>query len=123
MKAMQKQQHGLTMSGFLVTAIILIFAAVFAMKLIPAYMQDGEIKHVFEAVAQDPAMQGASIREIQLAYAKRASVQGIDAVKLDDVDIAKDSGGISLSASYQVKIPLVANISLVLDFNPSSSSN
>jgi len=109
------------MSGFLVTAIILIFVAVLGMKVIPAYMEDGEIKRVFDAVAQDPGMQKASIREIQIAYAKRASVQNITAIKLEDVDVGKDESGISLSASYQVKIPLVANMSLLLDFNPSSS--
>ena len=122
MKSVRKRQLGLSMSGFVVTAIVLIFAAVLAMKVIPAYMQDGEIKHVFEAVAQDPDMKNATIRDIQLAYAKRASVQDITAIKLDDVEVDKKDGGITLSASYQVKIPLVANMSLLLDFNPSSSS-
>jgi len=114
------KQEGLSMSGFLVTAIILIFVAVLAMKLIPAYMQDGTIKEVFTAVAHDPNLKGATVRDIQLAYAKRASVQDISAIKMDDVDI-DNQNGIKLSASYQVKIPLVANISLLLDFNPSSA--
>ena len=122
MKSAKKRQLGLSMSGFVVTAIILIFAAVLAMKLIPPYMQDGEIKKVFDAVAQDPDMKNATIRDIQIAYSKRAAVQDITAIKLDDVEIDKKDGGITLSASYQVKIPLVANISLLLDFNPSSSS-
>ena len=122
MKSAKKRQLGLSMSGFVVTAIILIFAAVLAMKLIPPYMQDGEIKKVFDAVAQDPDMKNATIRDIQIAYSKRAAVQDITAIKLDDVEIDKQGGGITLSASYQVKIPLVANISLLLDFNPSSSS-
>lgn len=116
-----KQQRGLSMTGFLVGAIVLIFAAVIGMKLIPAYIQDGEIKEVFNAVAHDPEMQKATIREIQIAYAKRAGVADINAIKLEDVDIAKDETGLALSASYQVKIPLVANISLLLDFNPSSA--
>ena len=116
-----KQQRGLSMSGFLVTAILLIFVAVLAMKMVPAYMQDSTIKKLFHEVAQDPSLKNATIRDIQIAYAKRASVQDITAIKLDDIDIEKDDSGISLSASYQVKIPLVANISLLLDFNPSSS--
>ena len=116
-----KQQRGLTMSGFLVTAIILVGVAVLAMKMIPSYLQDSTIKKLFHEVAQDPGLKNATIRDIQLAYAKRASVQDITAIKLDDIDIEKGDDGISLSASYQVKIPLVANVSLLLDFNPSSS--
>jgi uncharacterized protein (UPF0248 family) len=121
MKMAKKRQLGLSMPGFLFTAIILIFVAVLAMKLVPTYMQDGEIKHVFDAVAQNPDMKNATIRDIQIAYSKRAAVQGITAIKLDDVEIDKNDNGITLSASYQVKIPLIANISLLLDFNPSSS--
>jgi len=121
MKAIKERQQGLTMSGFLVTAIVVIFVAVLGMKLIPAYMQNGTIKEVFNAVAHDPDMQKISIGEIRIAYAKRAAVQDINVINSDDVDIGKDANGISLSASYQVKIPLVANISLLLDFNPSSS--
>jgi uncharacterized protein (UPF0248 family) len=116
------KQQGLSMPGFLVTAIVLIFVAVLAMRLIPAYMQDGTIKEVFNAVAHDPDMKNATIRDIQIAYSKRASVQDITAIKLDDVVIDKNDSGIALSASYQVKIPLVANISLLLEFNPHSSS-
>lgn len=121
MKAMSKQQRGLSMSGFLVTAIVLIFVAVLAMKLIPSYIQDGEIREVFNAVARDPGLKDATDRDIQLAYAKRAVVADITAIKLEDVEISKDNGSLTLSASYQVKIPLVANISLLLEFNPSSS--
>ena len=121
MKATKERQQGLTMSGFLATAIVAIFVAVLGMKLIPAYMQNGTIKEVFNAVAHDPDMQKSSIGEIRIAYAKRAAVQDINAINSDDVDIGKDANGVSLSASYQVKIPLVANISLLLDFNPSSS--
>lgn len=121
MKATKERQQGLSMMGFLVTAIILIAIAVLAMKMVPAYTQDGTIKEVFNAVAHDPALKGATTRDIEIAYVKRAAVQDINAIKPDDIDIENDDNGISLRATYQVKIPLVANISLLLDFNPSSS--
>ena len=121
MKATKERQQGLSMMGFLITAIILIAVAVLGMKMIPAYMQNGTIKEVFNAVAHDPGLKGATIRDIELAYVKRAAVQDINAIKPGDINIQNDDSGISLSATYQVKIPLVANVSLVLDFNPSSS--
>lgn len=122
MKAMKKRQQGLGMSTFLFAAILLVFVAVFAMKLIPSYMQDGEIQEVFNAIAHDPEMKNASLQDLKMSYAKRASVADISAIKLDDVEFGKDDNGNPLlSASYQVKMPLVANISLLLDFNPSSA--
>lgn len=122
MKATKKQQQGLTISGFLMGAIVVVLLLVVGMKMVPAYIQDGEILDVFKAVAHDPEMRNASIRDIQIAYAKQASVNDITAIKLDDVQIDKDENGLTLSASYQVKLPLVANVSLLLDFHPSSSS-
>jgi Domain of unknown function (DUF4845) len=120
MKAMKRQQRGLSMPLFLLSAVVLIFVVIGAMKLIPPYMENGQIKDLFNSVAHDPDLKDATIRDIQLEYAKRASVDNITAIRLNDIDIGKDDSGISLSASYQVKIPLVANITLVLDFNPSS---
>jgi hypothetical protein len=120
MKAMRRQQRGLSMSFFLATVVVLIFVLICAMKLIPPYMQNAEIKDAFNTVAHDSEVQNGTVQDIRMAYIKRASVADITAIKPDEVEIGKDEKGISLSASYQVKIPLVANASLILDFNPSS---
>ncbi|HUW25611.1 MAG TPA: DUF4845 domain-containing protein [Gallionella sp.] len=118
--AMASKQRGLSFSGFMAGAVILILVSVTGLKLIPAYIQNATIKNVFVAVANDPEMQKASIRDIQMAYNKRSSVEDIRAITVEDIEIEKDAGRLVLSASYFVKIPLVSNISLYLDFNPSS---
>ncbi|MBI4938011.1 MAG: DUF4845 domain-containing protein [Nitrosomonadales bacterium] len=121
MRTMANRQYGLSLSGLLMVAAILGFAAIFGMKLIPAYMQDAEIKNIFDAVARDPEMQKAQVRDIRLAYSKRAVVANVTAIKPDDVEIGKDGDSISLSASYSIKVPLAGNASLLLEFNPSNS--
>ena len=118
--AMPSKQRGLTFSGFLSGAVILIFVSITGLKLIPAYMQDSTIKNVFISIVNDPEMQKASPRDIRMAFIKRASIDNIRAINAEDIDIAKDGDRLVLSASYTVKIPLVANISLYLEFNPSS---
>ncbi|MBI1887375.1 MAG: DUF4845 domain-containing protein [Nitrosomonadales bacterium] len=118
--AMPSKQRGLTFSGFLFGAVTLIFASIIGLKLIPAYIQDSTIKNVFISIANDPEMQKASPRDIRMAFIKRASIDDIRAITAEDIDIAKDGDRLVLSASYPVKIPLVANISLYLEFNPSS---
>jgi hypothetical protein len=42
-------------------------------------------------------------------------------ITADDIEISKDAGALTLSASYSVKIPVAGNMSLVLEFNPSSA--
>ena len=118
--AMPSKQRGLTFSGFLSGAVILIFVSITGLKLIPAYMQDSTIKNVFISIVNDPEMQKASPRDIRMAFIKRASIDNIRAINAEDIDIAKDGDRLVLSASYTVKIPLAGNVSLYLEFNPSS---
>lgn len=118
--AMASKQRGLSFSGFMAGVVILILISITGLKVIPAYIQNTTIKNVFVAVASDPEMQKASIRDIQMAYSKRSSIEDINAITVEDIEIEKNGGRLVLSASYAVKVPLAGNISLYLDFNPSS---
>lgn len=121
MKTGAYRQRGISLSGVLMAAAVLGVAAVFGMKMIPAYMQDAEIKNIFDAVARDPEMQKAPVKDVRQSFAKRAMVANITAIKPDEIEIGKDGDGVSLSASYAIKVPLAGNASLMLEFNPSSS--
>jgi len=119
--AMPVTQRGLSFSGFIFGAFVLVFASIFAFKLIPAYMQDATIKKVFVAIASDPDMQKAKPAEIRMSFAKRASIDNISAINGEDIEIESDEGHLVLSANYSVRIPLGGNISVYLEFNPSSA--
>lgn len=120
--AMPAKQHGLSFSGFMVGIFILVLVSIIGLKLIPAYMQNATIKNTFITIANDPEMQKATPREIRLSFGKRAEIDNIKAIKADDIQIAKDGERLVLSASYPVLIPLAGNVSLYLDFNPSSAA-
>ena len=119
--AMPVQQRGITFGGFIFGAFLLVLASIFGLKLIPSYMQDAQIKNLFNTISHDPEMQKASPRDIRNSFDKRASIDGIKAIKAEDIEISSDNGKLSLSASYSVKIPLAGNASLILEFNPTSA--
>ena len=121
MKIMANKQRGFSFFGFLLVAILFVFAAIGGMKVIPAYMRDARIKNIFDTIAHDPEMRNASVRDIRESYAKRAMMDNITIIQGSDIEIEKNGGGIALGASYSVKIPLAGNATLVLEFNPSSS--
>lgn len=120
MGGMKKNQRGISFSGFIIGAFVLILVAILGMKMVPAYIHSAQIASIFQAVASDPAMQSASIKEIQESYGKRAYINAIQDITAEDIEIVKEGGVLSLSANYSVKIPLLANITLLLEFNPSS---
>ena len=120
MKLLAKQR-GVTFGGFIMVLALLGGLAIFSMKLIPAYMEDGKIQKAFDAITHDPAMQTASIAEIRDSFYKRANVMdNVTTVTSNDIEINKEGGALKLSASYSTKIPLAGNVSLLLEFNPSA---
>ena len=120
MRAMIGKQRGMGMMGFIMVAAGIVFVAILGMKVVPPYIHSAQIGQIFKAIASDPAMQSATIKEIKESYRKRASINYITDITEEDIEIAKDGNQLSVSANYSVKIPLVANITLLLEFNPSS---
>ena len=119
-KTIANRQRGVSLFGLLIWSAILILAAIGGMKIIPAYIQDAEIKSILSTIVNDPEMQGAQSKSIRDSFSKRVMMNNINVVTANDIEIVKDARGLSLSISYQVKIPLTGNASLLLEFNPSS---
>jgi len=118
---MQEQQRGISFGEVLVGVVLLVVLAMFGLKLIPAYMQDAQIKNAFNAIVHDPEMQKASPREIRVSFEKRASIDGIKSISAEDIEISGENGRMILSASYSVKVPLAGNASILLEFKPTSA--
>jgi hypothetical protein len=117
-----KKQRGVTLSGLIIVCFIIIFVALLGFKLFTPYMQYFTVVKTFKQIANDPEMKGASAHDIKMAYSKHAMIDNIDNVGPDDIDIEKDGDTLILSATYSVKVPLVQNISLLIDFNASSNN-
>jgi len=120
-KAMPAKQRGLSFFGFILGAFILVLVSITGLKLIPAYMESMKIKNLFTVIANDPEMQKASHRDIRMSFAKRASIDNVTAINPDDIEIASEGGRLELSTSYAVKVPMVANVSLYLEFDLASA--
>ncbi|GAB4117264.1 MAG: hypothetical protein Fur0026_05360 [Sideroxydans sp.] len=121
MQGWKKQQAGLSFGSFIMTAIVILFVALLGMKMVPAYLHSAQISQIFREIVADPAMQNAPVSAVEMSYRKRANINYIEDLKVEDIEIVREGGALSLSASYEVRIPLVGNVSLVLAFNPSSS--
>jgi Domain of unknown function (DUF4845) len=116
------KQMGFGFGNFLIILVLLVFGALFGFKLIPAYMENGKVQNMLEAISHDPDMQAASIAELRNSFDKRASVNWVSSVKGADLVIEKGQDGRPvLSTSNEVKIKLMGNMTLLLEFNPSSA--
>ena len=117
-----KKQRGVTLSGLIVVLIVLGIVAALGLKLFTPYVQYFSIQKTFKALAENPELKNGNRREILRAYQRYAMIENITSISEDDVEVTKDGNTFVVSASYSVKVPLVANVSLLIDFAPSSDS-
>jgi len=115
------KQRGVSMFGFLLIAILVIMFAMLAMKLIPAYVEFFSVKKILNAMGQDSEIKSMSNAEIRNSFAKRADVGYVTVVKPADLDIDRAGGNVVISTEYEYRTPLVANISLIVDFKATSN--
>ena len=115
-----KKQLGVSLSGLLMFSIILIFVLLFGFKLFKPYTEYFALEKIFRTLALKPEVKNGTRRDFYTAWAGYAQIEGITSIGGDEVEITKDGNNVVLSASYQVKVPLFKNYTLLIDFNPSS---
>ncbi|MGH6623297.1 MAG: DUF4845 domain-containing protein, partial [Burkholderiaceae bacterium] len=59
---------------------------------------------------------GTTVRDIQAAFDRHATIDDITSIRSTDLDITKEGDQVVISYAYQKKIPVVDNVSLVIDF-------
>ena len=105
-------QRGISLTGLIFVLAILGVVAVFAMKVFPTFL---EYKASKDAIAAAKAT-GGTDREMRQAFDKNADINRIEAISGSDLVISKDTGETELSFAYQKKVPLFANVSLMIDY-------
>lgn len=122
-RTLHAQQRGLSMIGFLFVAMVLVFIAMLAMKLVPAYIEYFSVKKILAAMGQESDLKSESNADIRNSFIKRANVGYVTVVKPEDLTIDRSSGTPVISADYEFRTKLVGNVSLVVDFSASSDPN
>jgi len=117
-----KKQRGISLMGSIVVLVLLGTVAMLGFRLFNPYMQYFTIQKTFKTLAQNPELRSGSRKEILNAYQRYSLIDRITVISEDDIEVTKDGNTLVLSASYSVKVPLVANLSLLVDFAPSSAS-
>lgn len=115
------RQRGVSLSGLLMFSVVLIFVLLLGFKLFRPYSEYFSIVKVFKTLALKPEVRNGTRRDFLGAWSGYAQIEGITSVGGDDVEITKDGNSVILSVSYQSKVPLFKNFTLLIDFNPSSA--
>ena len=119
-----EEQRGITFIGLIVVLAIVGFFAVIGIKVFPAYTEFSGVKNIIESISKNPDFENMSDGKIREIFIKSASIGYITTVSGNDLVIGKNQDGVKyVGIEYQVVKPIVANVSVLLDFKTSSDKS
>ncbi len=116
---MKKKQLGVTLTGLMVSSVLIAIVALFGLKVVPEVMEYRTIMDAIKKVAS-ASNASTSVADVRKAFDRQADVDYIASLKGEDLEVTKDGAVIVISFEYEKRIPLVANATLLLDFTGSS---
>ncbi len=114
-----RKQRGIALSGLLFWGIVIALVAVLGIKVAPECITYYKILKATQAVAANS--NGKTVSEIRTAFGKYMDVEHVSTITPADLDISKEGNEIIVAFSYEKRIPLFYNVSLLIDFQGSSS--
>jgi len=117
--AMQRRQRGLSMIGFLFVVVVVLVVALLAFRMIPSYIEYYTVqKSLEEAMAE---IKDPNVLNVRRFVERKLSADYVDSVSSKDVEVTKSGNVITASLSWEKKLPLVHNVSLLMEFEASAS--
>lgn len=121
-----RKQQGITLVGMLMSVASVVILGVIAMKVIPVYLENYEIKGSIAALqdlpasnfSEDPMANVVVLRNKLMNQFDLNSISGIPAEQIV-ITPAATSGNYLIAVKYVVIKTLVGNVSLMFDFNES----
>jgi len=110
-----KTQRGITLMGALMGMIVVAFVGLFAAKLLPTYLEYFAVKKILASMEQAGDFKG-TVRDIRNSFDRRNSIEGVQSIKGEDLEVTKEGGETVITAIWSVKVPMIYNFSACLDF-------
>ena len=92
-KERKYQQHGMTVIGMLLVLIVIAFAVLIAMKVVPMYIEYYTVKSTIESIRNEPTLAQMSTQDIHKAIQRRFDVGYVERVKATDLKVRNDPNG------------------------------
>ena len=108
------------MLGFLFVAAVVVTCVMIGFRVMPAYIEHYSIQKALEQALADTKDLN-STAELRRAFQKRADAGYIESVSAQDVEVSKSKNEVTASVSWTRKLPMVANVSLWLEFEASAT--
>jgi hypothetical protein len=108
-----ERQRGISLIGLFLVGIIVVGLIALGFKVVPAVVEYIAIERAVQKIRNE----GSTVRDIQAAFDRHATIDDITSISSRDLDISKEGDRIVISYAYAKKVPITDNVSLVIDFS------
>jgi hypothetical protein len=112
---MRNKLAGVSLMGLVMVLIVLAVIALFAMKIIPSYMEFRTMKNAIQSIAREKP--NGTPAEIRKSFEARSNIDGFESVKPQDLDVSKGA----ISFAYRKEVPLMTGVALVIDYSATTA--
>ena len=114
--AKRQSQRGMSGLGMLAAIALVVGGALLALKVIPLYIDDLEVKKALESMEQEKGLYALSKSAIRKKLTTKMSAGYARPLTTEEVQITKKKGKIMVDVVYESRVEIVANIDLVAKF-------
>jgi hypothetical protein len=108
-----ERQRGLSLVGLFLVGILVVALIALGFRVVPAVVEYIAIERAVQKIKNE----GSTVRELQAAFDRHATIDDITSISSRDLDITKEGDRIVISYAYAKKVPITDNVSLVIDFS------
>jgi hypothetical protein len=116
-----KNQGGIALSGLIFWGMVISLLAVLGMKVLPTVVEYMKVLKDAKAVVTQLG-QTATVHDVKDAFGKYVEIDQLT-INPDQLDISKEGSQIVISFAYEKRIPLFANVSLLLAYQGSTAGH
>tara|TARA_R100001377_G_scaffold83376_1_gene64787 strand:+ start:100 stop:510 length:411 start_codon:yes stop_codon:yes gene_type:complete len=117
LNVMPRQQRGFSKLGLVLMLVVLVSGLTFGLKVLPVYIDHNFVRGVAESLLESGRASAMTQAELRSEIASSMRVNNVRDFDLDSISTSRVNGANVISIAYERRIPLVANIDIILSFD------
>ena len=111
-----ERQRGMSGIGMMALFVIIAFAAIVAIKIIPIYLENFNIVSSLKSL-QGEVKTGVASGDVKTLLLRRFQINDVTSVSKKDIKVVRKGSKTTVIVDYEVRKPLFGNIAVVVSFD------
>jgi hypothetical protein len=112
------KNKGLTLIGFLIVLVVVLFFAYAGMRIVPMYLEYHALIGALDKLENDPLAKSMSPNQIKDSIQRSLWVSyASNNIEKKDIRISKTSEGVKVRVAYEIREDFLGNIDIVGSFD------